>query len=61
MNIVKVYTGEVELRNANGTLIRTIGNGDSVGANFNVDDILMKTKKDKLEIRKQSGILINTI
>jgi hypothetical protein len=35
MNILKLNSGKVEIRKDNGSLIRTIGNGDAVFADFN--------------------------
>lgn len=41
MNIVKLNKGKVELRKDNGTLIRSIGNGDAANADINNDGSLI--------------------
>ena len=63
MNILKINSGKVELRKDNGSLIRTIGNGDAVQADINSDSslILITTIRGKVELRKESGSLIRTI
>lgn len=62
MNFLKVISGKVQIRE-NNTLIRTIGNGDAVSADFNHDQslVIMTTNKGKVEIRKNNGLLIRTI
>lgn len=47
----------------NGSLIRTIGNGDAVSADFKNDQslIVITTSKGKVEIRKENGLLVRTI
>ena len=59
--LVITVKGRVELRKESGSLIRTIGNGDAMGAKFSGADILVKTTKGKTELRKESGSLIRTI
>ena len=63
MNILQIKSGKVEIRKDNGSLIRTIGNGDAVAADFNSDQSLMAitTVKGKVEVRKDNGSLIRTI
>jgi len=63
MNILQIKSGKVEIRKDNGSLIRTIGNGDAVTADFNSDQSLVAitTLKGKVEIRKDNGSLIRTI
>lgn len=45
----------------NGTLIRTIGNGDATNAYWSGNDIAIQTNKGKTELRKDNGTLIRTI
>jgi uncharacterized cupin superfamily protein len=63
MNILKIVNGKVEIRKDNGSLVRTIGNGDAINADFNTDQslIAITTQKGKVEIRKESGSLVRTI
>lgn len=61
MNILKIVNGKVEVRRDNGSLIRTIGNGDAVSANWSGSDIVIQTNKGKTEIRRENGSLIRTI
>lgn len=54
MNILKIVNGKVEIRKDSGTLVRSIGNGDAVKADFNANQSLVAitTSKGKVEIRK---------
>lgn len=63
MNILKINRGKVEIRKDNGILIRTIGSGDAVSADFNSDQSLVAvtTAKGKVGIRKENGILVRNI
>jgi len=63
MNIIIIKSGKVELRKENGSLIRVIGNGDAVSADFNKDQsiIAITTTRGKVELRKENGSLIRTI
>ena len=63
MNIIKINSGKVELRKENGTLIRTVGNGDAIQADINSDNslILITTVRGKVELRKESGSLVKTM
>jgi hypothetical protein len=63
MNILKLSNGKVELRNRNGSLIRTIGSGDAVSADLSPDQshVLITTLKGKVELRKENGSLVRTI
>lgn len=63
MNILKVINGKVEIRNAKGSLVRTIAHGHAVAANFNADQtlILITTDKGSVEIRKDNGTLVRTV
>lgn len=63
MNILQIKSGKVEIRKSNGSLIRSIGNGDVVSADFNVDQSLLAitTVKGKVELRKENGSLVRTI
>lgn len=40
-----VVNGKVELRKENGTLVRTIGNGDATNAYWSGNDIAIQTKE----------------
>jgi uncharacterized cupin superfamily protein len=62
MDILKINNGRVELRK-DGSLIRTIGNGDAVYADMNHDGslILITTVRGKVELRRESGSLIRSI
>lgn len=63
MNILQIKNGKVEIRKDNGSLVRTIGNGDALSADFNSDQslVLITTIKGKIEIRKENGSLVRTI
>ena len=63
MNILQIKSGKVEIRKDNGSLVRTIGNGDAISADFSNDQSLVTitTVKGKVEIRKENGSLIRTI
>ena len=63
MNILQIKSGKAEIRKENGTLVRTIGNGDAISADFNSDQsmVAITTVKGKVEIRKENGTLIRTI
>jgi hypothetical protein len=63
MNILQIKNGKVEIRKDTGPLIRTIGNGDAVTADFNANQslVVITTIKGKVEIRKDSGSLVRTI
>ena len=63
MNILKINNGKVELRKDNGSLVRTIGNGDAISADLNSDQslVVITTNKGKVEIRKENGSLVRTI
>lgn len=63
MNILKLNSGKVELRNDNGSLIRIVGNGDAVSADINNDGslILITTIRGKVELRKENGSYIRAI
>jgi hypothetical protein len=56
MNIIKINSGKVELRKDNGSLIRTIGNGNAVSAGINNDQslVVITTVNGKVEIRKEN-------
>ena len=58
-----IKNGKVEIRKENGSLIRIIGNGDAVSANFSENQMLIviTTIKGKVEIRKENGSLIRSI
>lgn len=63
MNILKINNGKVEIRKDNGALVRTIGNGDAIAADFNRDQtlVVITTVKGKVEIRKENGALVRSI
>lgn len=63
VNILIIKSGKVEVRKDNGSLIRTIGNGDALTADFNQDQtlVVITTIKGKVEIRKENGSLVRTI
>ena len=63
MNILKLNSGKVEIRKDTGSLLRTIGNGDAVFADFNAaqTQVLITTVKGKVEVRKDNGSLERTI
>ena len=60
MNILQIKSGKVEIRKDNGSLVRTIGNGDATNARWNGSDIVVVTTKGKTELRKENGSLIRT-
>ena len=63
MNILQIKSGKVEIRKTNGSLVRSIGNGDAIAADFNSDQslVLITTVKGKVEIRKENGSIIRSI
>ena len=63
MKITQIKNGKVEIRKNTGSLIRTIGNGKAVSADFNQDQSLLAVtlSTGKVEIRKDSGSLVRTI
>ena len=63
MNILKINRGKVELRKDNGSLIRTIGNGDAISADINTDQslVVITTVKGKVEVRKENGSLVRNV
>jgi hypothetical protein len=63
MNILQIKNGKVDIRKNNGSLVRTIGNGDAVAADFNDNQtlVVITTIKGKVEIRKENGALVRTI
>lgn len=63
MNILQIKSGKVEIRKVNGSLVRLIGNGDAVSADFNNDQslVVITTIKGKVELRKENGSLIRAI
>lgn len=63
MNILQVKSGKVEIRKDNGSLVRAIGNGDALTADFNSNQslIAITTIKGKVEIRKDNGSLVRNI
>lgn len=63
MKILQIKSGKVDIRRDNGSLVRTIGNGDAVSADFNSDQTLVAiaTAKGKVEIRRENGTLVRTI
>ena len=63
MNISQIKNGRVEIRKENGSLVRTIGNGDAVSADFNLNQslVVITTLTGKVEIRKDNGSLIRSI
>jgi len=62
MNILILKNGKVEIRNVNGTMVATIGNGDVIFADFNDDQtlIVITTSKGKVEIRKPNGTIVSS-
>ena len=63
MNILQIKSGKIEIRKDNGSLVRNIGNGDALTADFNSDQSLVAitTIHGKVEIRKENGSLVRTI
>jgi uncharacterized cupin superfamily protein len=63
MNILIIKNGKVEIRKENGSLIRAIGNGDAISADFNINQslIVVTTLKGKVEIRRENGSLVRAI
>ncbi|MFL5766073.1 MAG: hypothetical protein ACJ77K_19165 [Bacteroidia bacterium] len=63
MNILEIKNGKIEIRKDSGAFLRTIGGGDAVSAEFNLDQslIAVTTVKGKVEIRKENGALLRTI
>ena len=62
MNILQIKSGKVEIRKDSGSLIRTIGNGDAISADFNADQslVVITTIKGKVEIRREN-VLVRVI
>ena len=54
MNILQIKNGKIDIRKDNGVLVRTIGNGDVISADFNTVQslIVIVTVKGIVEIRK---------
>ena len=63
MNLLQIKNGKVEIRKDNGNLVRVIGRGDAIAANFNSDQTLVAitTNEGKVEIRKDNRNLVRTI
>jgi hypothetical protein len=63
MNIIKINRGKVELHKDGGAIIRTIGNGDAIQADINIDGslVLITTVRGKVELRKEYGSLVKTM
>jgi len=63
MNILQIKNGKVDIRKDNGSLVRTIGSGDAIAADFNGDQslVVITTIKGKVEIHKENGSLVRTI
>ena len=63
MNILQIKNGKVEIRKDNGSLVRVIGNGDALYADFNNNQslVVITTIKGKVQIRKENGSLIREI
>jgi hypothetical protein len=63
MNILQIKNGNVEIRNDRGSLVRTIGNGGAVSADFNSDQslVVITTISGQVEIRSESGSLVRSI
>ena len=60
MYITLIKSGKVEIRKINGSLVRTIGNGNAIDAKWYNNEIAISTDKGKTELRKESGSLIRT-
>jgi hypothetical protein len=65
MNILKINNGKVEIRRVDsGNIVRTIGDGSAIFAEFNAaqDLVLVTNNKGKVEIRRaDSGNIVRTI
>jgi hypothetical protein len=63
MNILQIKNGKVEIRKDNGSLVRVIGNGDALFADFNNNQslVVITTIKGKVQIRKENGSLVREI
>lgn len=63
MNLLLLKNGKVEIRTPQGSLVRTIGSGNAVQADFNADQSLVAitTLQGKIEIRTKLGSLVRTI
>jgi hypothetical protein len=63
MNILQIKNGKIDIRRDSGSLIRTIGTGNAIAADFNSNQTLIAitTDKGKVEIRRDSGSLVRTI
>ena len=63
MNMLRIKSGRIEVRRSNGILVRMIGNGDAVFADFSPDQslIAITTVRGKVEIRRENGVLVRTL
>lgn len=63
MNILQIKGGKVGIHKVNGSLVRNIGSGDAVAADFNNDQslVVITTVKGKVELRKENGSLVRNI
>ncbi len=63
MNLLLLKNGKIEIRTPQGSLVRTIGNGNAVQADFNSNQSLVAvtTVQGKIEIRTALGSLVRTI
>jgi len=60
MYITLIKNGKVEIRKINGSLVRTIGNGNAINAKWCNNEIAISTDRGKTELRKENGSLIRT-
>jgi len=59
--VITTVKGKVELRKENGSLVRTIVNGDAINAKWYGTDIAIITSKGKTELPKENGSLRRTL
>jgi len=61
MDLLLGQSEAVEIRKDNGSLIRSIGNGDAKNAKWYGSEVAISTNKGKTELRKENGSLIRTL
>jgi len=60
--LLTLTSGRVELRQvSNNNLVRYLGNGDAVDARWSGQDILIRTKTSRIELRSMNNNLIRNL
>lgn len=61
--IATVKNGRAQIRNDNGSLLRTVGSSGAISASISPDDeyVAVTYENGKVELRKANGSLIRTI